>query len=117
MTAGGYRFECPYKVVSPDILMPNAKLHINSTISDSQLRAHYLGINISNLYLGTNMPYHQYMQVHPSKIPKEIWDEYDINISPNGFVYLNICKGVYGLKEAGVLLFNKLVKALAPHGY
>ena len=57
------------------------------------------------------------MRVHPYKIPKEIWNEYYINIAPDGFVYLDIRKGMYGLKESGVLAFNKLVKALAPHGY
>ena len=117
MTAGGDRLDCPYNVSSPAVSMPNAKLHINSTISDAHLGARYLGINISNFYIGADMPYHQYMRVHPSKIPKEIWDEYDINIAPDGFVYLDIRKGMYGLKESGVLAFNKLVKALAPHGY
>ena len=63
------------------------------------------------------MPYHQYMQVHPSKIPKEIWDKYDINIAPDGFSYLKIRKGMYVLKEAGVLSFNKILKSLAPHRY
>ena len=50
--------------------MPNAKPHINSTISNAHIGARYLGINISNFYLGTDMPYHQYMRVHPSKILK-----------------------------------------------
>ena len=56
------------------------------------------------------MPYHQYMRVHPSKIPQEIKDEYELFISANRLVYLEICKGMYGLKEYGVLAFNQLVK-------
>ena len=75
MTAGGDCLDCPYDISSPVVLMPNAKLHIDRTISDTHLGACCLGINISNFYLGTDMPYHQYMQVHPSKIPKEILDE------------------------------------------
>ena len=63
------------------------------------------------------MPYHQYMRVHPSKPPQEIKYEYEFVISPNELVYLEICKGMYGLKESGVLAFNQLVKSLAPHGY
>ena len=115
MTAGGDRLDCPYDVSSPAVSMTNAKLHINSTISDAHRGARYLGIDISNFYLGTDMPYHQYLRVPPSKIPQEIWDEYNIDIAPDGIVYCEIRKGMYGLKEAGIL--NKLVKALAPHGY
>ena len=35
MTAGGDRLDCPYDVSSPAVSMTNAKLHINSTISDA----------------------------------------------------------------------------------
>ena len=63
------------------------------------------------------MTYQQCMWLYLYKIPKEIWYKYDFNISPDGFVYLDIHKDMYGSKEAGVLAFNKLVKALAPHGY
>ena len=94
--------------------MPNAKLHINRTISDAHLDDRYLGINISSFYIGTDMPYHRYMQVHPYKIQKEVWDEYDIKMSPDGFANLEIRKGMYGLKEAGVLAFKKLLKLLLP---
>ena len=97
--------------------MPNAKLHINSIIYDTHKGARYLGIDITNFYLSTNMPYHQYMHIHPSKTPQEIKNEYEFVISADRLVYLDICKGLYGLKEAGVLALNQLVKSLAPHGY
>ena len=57
------------------------------------------------------------MRIHPSKTPKEIKNEYEYFISADGLVYLDICKGMYGLKEVGVLTYNQLVKSLAPHGY
>ena len=68
MTAGGDRLDFPYDVSSPAVYMKNAKIHINNTISDALKGAHYLGIYITNFYLGTDMPYHQYMRSHPSKI-------------------------------------------------
>ena len=117
MTACGDLLDFPYDVSSPAVSMTNAKLHINSTISDSHKGARYLGIDITNFYLGTNMPYHQYMRIHPSKNPQEIKNEYEYAISADGIVYLEIFKGVYSLKEAGSLAFNQLVKSLAPHGY
>ena len=117
MTASGDCLDCPYDVNSLAVSMTNSKLHINSTISNAHKGARYLGIEITNFYLGTGMPYYQYMCIHLSKIPKEIKNEYKYVISANRLVYLEICKGVYGLKEAGVLTLNQLVKSLAPHGY
>ena len=44
-------------------------------------------------------------------ITLEIIDEYKIrNIASHDFVYVEICKGVYDLKEAGIIAFNRLVK-------
>ena len=35
----------------------------------------------------------------------------------NGFVYMQIEKGMYGLPQAGILANKLLRKRLAPHGY
>ena len=88
MTAGEDRLDCPYEVSSPAVSMTNSKLHINSTISNTHKGACYLGKDITNSYLGTGMPYHQYMCIHLSKIPQEIKNEYEYVISANGLVYL-----------------------------
>ena len=117
MTAGGDKLDYPGDASSPTVSMPDAKIHISSTISDAKHRARYLGLDIKKYYLGTPMDYFQYMRVHPSVIPKEVWDDpnYDINIANDGYVYLEIRRGMYGLKEAGIIAFTQLVKNLAPH--
>ena len=38
-------------------------------------------------------------------------------VDKDGFVYVNICKGMYGLKQAAHIDFHRLVKPLKPHGY
>jgi hypothetical protein len=38
-------------------------------------------------------------------------------VEPDGYVYCEVRKGMYGLKQAARLAFNNLVKLLAPHGY
>jgi hypothetical protein len=71
---------------SPAISMLDAKLHINTTISDAKNGARYLGLDIKNFYLGTPMSYIQYyICVRPSIIPKEVWDDhhYTIPITDN----------------------------------
>ena len=114
MTAGGDKLDYPGDTSSPAISMLVAKLHINSPISDAKNGARYLGLAIKNFYLGTPMSYCQYIHVRPSIIPKEVWDDhrYNIPIADNGYIYLEIRRSMYGLKEAGIFAFNQLVKKL-----
>ena len=35
----------------------------------------------------------------------------------NGYVYIDICRGMYGLPQAGILANQFLTARLAPHGY
>ena len=35
----------------------------------------------------------------------------------SGYVYVEIRKGMYGLKEAGIIAYKRLVRNLQPHGY
>ena len=38
-------------------------------------------------------------------------------VTPDGWVFFEIRKGMYGLPQAGVLAHQKLTSILAPHGY
>jgi hypothetical protein len=53
-----------------------------------------------------------------SRFPEEIIQKYNLNaLAVDGWVYIENPKGMYGLKQAG-LLFNKLLQTrLAPFGY
>jgi hypothetical protein len=107
MTAGGDQLDYPDNASSPAVAMLDAKLYINSTFSDAHKGARYLGIDIKTYYLRTPMKYYQYIRVHAKMIPQEVWDNsrYAPHIEADGFVYLKICRGMYGLKEAGILAF------------
>jgi hypothetical protein len=64
------------------------------------------------------MKFFQYMRIHSKYIPQEVRDEYpEITLDANGYAYVEIRKGMYGLKEAGVIAFDQLVRKLAPFGY
>ena len=119
MTAGGDKLDYPGDPSSPTVSMLDAKIHINSTISDAKHGARHLGLDIKNYFLGTPMKYFQYMRVPLSVIPQEVQDDsrYNIHIAADGYVYLEIRRGMYGLKEAAIIAFNQLVQKLAPHGY
>ena len=59
------------------------------------------------------------MKFHIATIPQEIIDEYNLlNIVDNkGYVYVKIVKGMYGLKQAGIIEHRSLIHHLAPFGY
>jgi hypothetical protein len=51
-------------------------------------------------------------------LPQDILEKYDLKrLSVNGWVYLEICKGMYGLKQAGLLANQLLQKRLKTFGY
>ena len=62
------------------------------------------------------MKYFQYMRIHKKIIPQEVIDEYDIIFDDRDFTYVEICRGMYGLKEAGVIMFDQPVQKLKPFG-
>jgi hypothetical protein len=75
-------------------------------------------MDIENYDLGTPLPRYEYMRMLLSIFPEEIVSEYNLTaLAVDGWVYVEIRKGMYGLKQAG-LLDNQLVqKRLAPFGY
>ena len=63
------------------------------------------------------MKYFQYMHIHQKFIPQEVLDKYDIIFDDRDFTYVEIRRGMYGLKEAGVVAFDQLVQKLKRFGY
>jgi hypothetical protein len=119
MTAGGDKPDYPGDPSAPTVSMLGPKIHINSTISDAKHSARHLGLDIKNYFLGTPMAYYQYIRVPQPVIPQEVWNgsRYQIHIANHGYVYLEVRRGMYGLKEAAIIAFNQLIQKLAPSGY
>ena len=76
-----------------------------------------MGLGIGNFYFGTTMAYLQYIHVHASFTTQEVMDQYSFTVEAGGYVYLEIRKVMYGLKEAGIIAFTQLVQKLAPFRY
>jgi hypothetical protein len=75
-------------------------------------------MDIKNYYLGTPLPRFEYMKMLLSRFPEEIVQKYNLNaLAVDGWVYIEIQKGMYGLKQAGLLANQLLQKCLAPFGY
>ena len=65
------------------------------------------------------MENYQYMRIHLKDTPNELIVEYSLLPLANssGYVYIKIKKEMYGLKEAGIIDYKRLVRNLQPHGY
>jgi hypothetical protein len=103
MTVGGDRLDAYQDVRSPAVGITDTKLHINSTISDAKNGDRYCTGDLKDFFLCSNMKIFQYMRVHRKYVPPEILDEYGLDATyfdSKGYVYLEIRKGMYGLKEA-----------------
>jgi hypothetical protein len=75
-------------------------------------------MDIKNYYLGTPLPRFEYMKMLLSHFPEEIIQKYNLNaLAVDGWVYIEIRKVMYGLKQAGLLADQLLQTCLAPFGY
>jgi hypothetical protein len=117
LTVGGNRIDYPGNKSTQMANLTTAKLLINSTISTPGAKC--LGINLANFYLSTPMPNPKYMHLRLDIIPNKIIDHYNLHdiVTPDGWVYIKIWKGMYGLPQAGVLANQLLQKRLAIKGY
>jgi len=74
--------------------------------------------DIENFYLNNVMKRKEYMRIPIGDIPQTIIDQYNLlPLVSNGYVYVEIGKGMYGLPQAGKIANDRLIKHLAEHGY
>lgn len=117
LTVGGNLIQYTGRTSSPTADLTTFKLQVNSTLSTPG--AKNVCADISNFYLGTPLEQPEWMRVHIDLIPEEIITTYNLHdlVDNNGWIYLRINKGMYGLPQAGRLANDLLQKRLAPHGY
>ena len=74
--------------------------------------------DLKDQFLASPMKHCHYMRMKWEHIPEDIRERYNLSkILHNGYIYIKIKKGMYGLKEAAILAYNKLLKHLTPRGY
>ena len=116
---GGDKLEYDDDPTSPAAGLLDSKLLIDSTISDAHKGVLFMSMDLKDYFLASPMKRPEYMKMHLSQFPPDIIAQYNLQLLANadGFVFIKIKKGMYGLKQAAILAYNKLVIALAPHGY
>ena len=113
---GGILINYPGNVSTPTDDTTTAKIVINSTISTP--KSNYLVGYVKNFYLGTTITRYEYLRISVNIIPQEIIDQYNLlTLVSNGYLYIEIQRGIYGLPQAGIFANNQLIKLLEPKGY
>jgi hypothetical protein len=116
LTVGGDILDYSGDVATSKANITTFKILINSTLCTKD--AAMMMMDIKNYYLGTPLPQFEYMKMLLSRFPEEIIQKYNLNdLAIDGWVYIEIQKGVYGLKQAGLLADQLLQTGLAPFGY
>jgi hypothetical protein len=97
LTIGGDRLNVPGDCGTPTVDMVMVKLHLNSVISTKG--ACYCTIDLKDFYLITPMTRPEYMRMKIKNLPEEFVNLYNLTdkASSDGFVYIKIQKGMYGL--------------------
>jgi hypothetical protein len=68
--------------------------------------------------MGTPLPRFEYMRMLLSRFREEIVDKYNLKaLAVDGWVYIKNRKGMYGLKQAGLLANQLLQTRLEPFGH
>ena len=116
ITVGGTNINTPIDCGTPTADLLTVKLLFNSIISTKG--AKFMSIDIKNFYLNTPMERYEYMRMKLSNFPQDIIDEYNLTEKArNGYVYVEIRAGMYGLPQAGILAQQLLEKRLDKAGY
>ncbi len=116
ITVGGNLINYPFELTRGTTDMVSSKLLWNSTVSTKG--ACFGGANIKNMYLDTPLNRYEYMKMPLSLFPQDISEHYGLlDKAINGYVCMEIHKGMYGLPQAGIFANKLLKKRLEKHGY
>ncbi len=94
-----------------------AKIILNSVIYMSE--AKFMTVDIKNFYLNTPMLHYKYIRIRLDDIPDKIIVQYELRkkVDGNGYVYIEVRKGMYRLPQARILDQKLLEQSLNKHGY
>jgi len=116
ITIGGSRICYPGDVGTNTASLELFKLLLNSVLSRKGVR--FSTIDLKNFYLDTPMPDPEYVRIKITDIPAKFIEEYKLaGRDRDGWIFFKICRGCYGLPQAGILANDLLRSLLLTEGY
>ena len=116
LTVGGDKLTFDGDTTTQCASLITTKILLNSVISTPNAR--FGTIDIKNMYYGTPMKDYEYMRIKFSEIQTKVVEKYNLQkFQHNGWVYLQIRKGMPGIKQAGKIANERLTKHLERYVY
>ncbi len=117
MVVGGDRVHYPGNAGTPTADLLTINILINSIISTAG--AKIMTMDIKDFYLNTPMARYEYMRLCIADMQDIVTDHYNLRdkATPDGYIYCEIQKGMYGLPQAGIIAQQLLEESLQKHGY
>jgi hypothetical protein len=95
--------------------MDALKILLNCMISED---AKWSTIDLTDFYLGTDLPHPEYIRIPCRLIPPQVSEFYSLQeFNRNNAIYFSVHKTHYGLPQAGALSQQRLFEHLKRHGY
>ena len=109
--------EYPGKVTIKTSDLITFKIHTNSVIFTRGAR--YAGFYIRKYYLEAPIGHSEYTRLHIRLITPDINVHFNLNVLvyQDGWIYMEIIRGVYGITQVGILANNLIQQHLIDHGY
>ena len=116
ITAGGDLIDYPDELTMRTADLTTTKIMWNSTISTKGAR--YAASDAKNFYLATPLDDPEYMRILAALVPDSFIKKYNLKDKiKDGYIYMRIIRGIYGLPQSGRLANQLLKKRLEKHGY
>ena len=70
--------------------------------------AKFCSVGLNDFFLTTYMKDPEYTRMHIGFTPDDIIEQYNLMnlVDDDGYLYIEICKGMYGLKQAALLAYQ-----------
>ena len=115
---GGDRLPYEIDTGSSALNLVETNILLNSTISDANDGAKFMSCDLKDFFLPSPMEKSEYMKVPIKYFPSNVIEQYKLDrLVKNRYVYVEIMKGMYGLKQAAVLAYHQLAIYLRIAGY
>ena len=116
ITIGGNLINYPGEIMTRTADLTTTKVMWNSVISTRNAR--YMCADVKNFYLCTPLERYEYMRMLINLILQEFINLHDLGSKvKNGYVHIEIQRGMYGLPQAGILANTLLKEQLLQNDY
>ena len=114
---GGNLVNYPNDCGTPTADLLTVKLLLNSIISTAN--AKFMTIDIKDFYLMTPMKRYEYFRMKIDLFPQDIIEEFNLmdKVDHDRNVFCEVCRGMYGLPQAGIIAQELPKERLMVTGY